>query len=247
MCKKAVDIYEHHTIELTWKVRIGIISFLICFIALWTLSSYVDDQNKNVGDTNVYLNEEACFAGEIFVKVTSLNVDTIESEEIDSDGDALSSYVMNLGITIEQRHIDFFTNKVKFSPKCFALKSVNLKAKTLMSIFIESLAKATIAAALGAGIEGTINIIDETINFASEYTTESIENAELLNGDFKPIKSADDSFPSFYPYKIQGVTEISLSFPIKQEYLDSKNLIVLAIDDFLHWEKQIFLIVRPDD
>lgn len=146
---------------------------------------------------------------------------------------------------VEQRHTDGWINKVKIKPSCFKLKSVNLKARSKMAVFIECLAKETISVMIGGAVDGSINIIEETINYAADYTLASIENAENSKVDFKPIKCNKDSFQTFQPYKIDGPTYINLSFQIKDEYLQSDNLIVLAIDDIAHIEKRIFLITRP--
>ena len=147
---------------------------------------------------------------------------------------------------IEQRHTDGWLNRVKIKPSCFKLKSVNLKARSKMEIFFECLAKETISVIAGGAIEGSINIIEETINYAADYTLSSIENADNNKVDFKPIKCSKDSFEPFYPHKVDGETNIELSFPIKKEYLESENIIVLAIDDVSHVEKRIFLITRPE-
>ena len=221
-----------------------------CFLAAGFVGgSYGYDASKDSGDKNVYLNEEACFADEIFVKVNSINVMKQENAEevLDEDGDILSNYTLNLGLSVEQRHTDWWTNKVKIKPSCFKLKSVNLEARSKMAVFIECLAKETLAIMLGGAVEGSINIIEETINFIADYTTASIENAQNSEVDFKPIKCAADSFQPFKPYKTKGPSSFDLSFPIKQEYLDSEKLIVLAIDDITHVEKRIFLTTRPEN
>lgn len=41
------------------------------------------------------------------------------------------------------------------------------------------------------------------------------------------------------------VTIVKLSFPIKQEYLDSENIMVLTVDKIDKFEKRIFLMPRP--
>lgn len=81
---------------------------------------------------------------------------------------------------------------------------------------------------------------EETLNYSSDYTLNSIENAENCKEDFKPIKCNNDSFESFYTYEIDGTTYIELSFPIKQKYLESDNVIVLAIYAVTHIEKRVF-------
>ena len=219
----------------------------IAIIGAFVLTSCFNDEYKDSGDKNVYLNEEACFADEVFVKVVSINVMKQESNEevLDEEGDVLSSYTLNVGLSIEQRHTDWWINRVKIKPPCFKLKSVNLQAKSKMAVFIECLAKETLAIMISGAVEGSINIIEETINYVADYTTSSIENAQNSEVDFKPIKCAADSFEPFKPYKVKGPSSVNLSFPIKQEYLESENLIVLAIDSISHVEKRIFLTTRP--
>ena len=96
---KLYDLHEKAEIVFPWKYRFILIGFLVLFIGIGVLNSYFADQNKNTGDTNVYLNEEACFADEIYISVQSLNVTTSEDiNQTDDDGDALSEYTLNLGL-----------------------------------------------------------------------------------------------------------------------------------------------------
>ena len=234
------------TFPIKYRVLLGVGAATL--IGIWLLNSYLGDKYKDTGDTNIYLGEEACFADEIFVSAYSISVSKQESEvaSLDEDGDALSQYTLNLGLTVEQRHSDWWTNLVTIKPSCFKLKSVNLKARSKMSVFFECLAKETLSLMIGGAVEGSINIIEETINYAADYTLASIENAQNSQVDFKPIKCDKDSFEPFAPRKIKGKTHIDLSFPIKEEYLESDNLIVLAINDISHSEKRIFLTTRPN-
>ncbi len=246
---KLKSFFKKCEIKFDKKTQLLLLLLLIVIIVALVLS-FVLNANKNnnteKSDNNVYLKEEVCFADEIYFSVDSINVlKTDTNGEIDEDGDELSEYILNLGVNIEQRNVDKHVNKVKISPSCFKLKNVNLKAKSKMSVFLECLAKETLSIIAGGAIGGSINIIEETINYAADYTLSSIENATNSQIDFKPIKCSDDSFDVFYPYQIEGKTHINLSFPIKQDYLESENVIVLAIDDVLHLEKRIFLIVRP--
>lgn len=247
MCKKFLKIHDAHDVEFSVKYRIMLIILVIVIIGCGVLKSYIDDSNKDTGDKNVYLNEEICFADEIYIKVISINVEKQENNgSLDDDGDILSDYTLNLSLEIEQRHTDFWLNKIKIKPQNFSLKSVNLEAKSNMGIFFEKLFQSTISSMLSGGIEGSINIIDDTISFVEDYTLASIENAERNKTDFKEIKCNNNEFEPFYPYKTDGMAIINLSFPIKQEYLESKNVIVLAIDQIGHFEKNIFLITRPE-
>lgn len=83
--------------------------------------------------------------------------------------------------------------------------------------------------------------------FAGDYTLENIQNAVYSRAVFKPIKCDSNSFEPFYPREKEGATNISLSFPIKQEYLESDNVMVLAIDAWNHVERRVFLITRPNN
>ena len=246
MCKKLLSIHEAHEVKFPIFYRIMLIVLAVVLVGGLLLKSYFDNVNKDTGDKNVYLNEEVCFGDEVFIKVTSLNVQNQEEIDTDEDGDILSNYVLNLELQIEQRHTDFWLNKIKISSENFSLKSVNLEAKSNMSVFFENLFQCTLNAMLSGGIDGSINIIDETAGFIKDYTLASIENAERKKTDFKEIKCNKNQFEPFYPYKEKGSKKINLSFPIKQEYLDSKNVIVLAIDQVTHFEKNIFLVTRPE-
>ena len=237
------------SVSRTNRIWIGIGAVaLISAIALSSISAYDDkDLNKNSGDTNVYLEEEVCFADEIFIKVNSINVFKDETVDgVDEDGDQLSQYTLSLGVSVEQRNTDGWINKVTIKPTNFSLKSVNLEAKSKMEVFFECLAKETLAIMISTGVEGSINIIEETINYIADYTTASIENAENNSVDFKPIKCKKDAFKKFKPRKFEGPVNMDLNFPIKQEYLESNNLIVLSIDKINRFEKRIFLTTRPE-
>lgn len=245
---KIIDFLEKHEIKFDWKTRGVLIGLLVLVLGIAALNTWAyADKRKDSGDKNVYLNEEVCFADEIYIAATSINVMTNTEQDgtTDEEGDTLSSYTLNLGIYVEQRHEDFWTNKVKIKPSCFKLKSVNLQAKSKMAVFFECLAKETLSIIIGGAVGGSINIIEETINYIADYTESSIVNASNSAVDFKPIKCDSNSFEPFYPYKNNGKTYVDLSFPIKTEYLESNNLIVLAIDDISHIEKRIFLTTRP--
>lgn len=101
-------------------------------------------------------------------------------------------------------------------------------------------------ALLSGAIDGGVNIIEETINLAGEYITEISENVSTKDSKFKSIKATKKQFDEFKPKEKEGVTTVELSFPIKQEYLESENTIVLTIDAWNHVERRIFLIVRPN-
>lgn len=240
------------------SVRILSIIGLVTIIGVLILASVLGNNNKPK-DLNVYLNEEVCFADEVFIKVVGLSVDKseINEVEIDEDGDELSEYILNLLISIEQRNTDNYINKITMKSEMFTLKSVNLKSKSKMQVFFNSLATVTLQTSIGLLIGGAVDgsleygvmdAIETGIDFASEYTTESIENAKTLKTDFKPIKATKNQFEPFNPRdNMNEATIVKLSFPIKQEYLESKNIMVLTVDKIDKFEKRIFLIPRPID
>lgn len=248
MCKKAFDIYDKHEISFPIRYRIMIGAALLLFLIGCGLNTWRSKSvNNDTKDTNVYLGEEICYAGGIYIKANSISVDSNIDQEnsLDDDGDNLSKYTLNLGLEIERRGGNFWTSTVKLKSQYFSLKSINLKAKNKMAIFFELLAKETVAAAVGIAIGGSVNIIEETVNYIEEYTSESIENAANSSVDFKPIKCSKNQFEPFKPVEGHEPYFVSLSFPIKQEYLDSENLITLSIDQVTHFEQRIFLIKRP--
>lgn len=226
-----------------WFLRLGPILFIVLALLAGTITSYSRTSN-DVKDPNVYLDEETCYAGGIYIKANKISV--IESkEEYDEDGDKLSPYTLRIGISIQRRGGNFWTGVNKIRSNNFTLKSVNLESKSKMGVFIECLFKATVSAAIDVAL-GDVNIIGETLNFVEEYTLESIENAQNSSVDFKPIKCSKGQFEPYKPKDGDEPREHMLEFPIKQEYLESKNLIVLAIDQATHVEQRIFLTKRPN-
>ena len=219
-----------------------------CLLSVLVVSAIINTCTGNIPkDTNVYLNEEICFADKVYIKVNKMSVTENESDEdLDSDGDSLSKYVLNLDLSIQRRSEKTKDSNMVIKPQMFQLKSVNLKLKSKMAVFVNALFKATLSALVSGTVAGEINIIEETANFAGEYITGSIENAITLKTDFKPISANQDSFDNFELNNQSDVVNVSLHFPIKQEYLESENVIVLAVDTWNHFEKRIFLITRPN-
>ena len=62
----------------------------------------------------------------------------------------------------------------------------------------------------------------------------------------KPIKATKNQFEEFELSGIRDEREVAVSFPIKQEYIDSENTIVLTIDKANCVERRIFLVKRPE-
>lgn len=237
-------------IKLPTKLRIVIIGIFLAVILAGVLGTIFGQEAQEKAppeDTNVYLNEEVCFAQDIYIKVVGLSVDEIEAEEgtKDADGDELSPYILNLTIDIEQRAEKKGKNTT-IDSEMFTLKSSNIKSKSHMKMFFSALARTTAMALLEGAVTGEVNIIEETINLAEEYVTEVSENVSTKESKFKPIKATKKQFEEFKPKEKEGTTRVELSFPIKQEYLESENTIVLTIDAWNHVERRIFLIVRPE-
>lgn len=231
---KLLDWHNSHDTKLSWPVRIALIGGVLLIVAALSIKTCFqkDIESESQTDNNVYLNEEICFAKEIYISVLSINVNKWEN-----------TYLLNLEASIEQRSNDGKLDKVKISPDDFVLKSVNLNSRSPISVFFECLFEATLSAALGGGIEGSINIIDETASFIGDYTIEAISNA-VGNATFRAKNSSQ--FEPFYPRDAERATAIPLSFEVKKEQLEkTTNVIVLAIDQWNHWEKHIFLTERP--
>lgn len=226
-----------------WFVYI-VCSVLLLFIVVKAIIN--TEKGEKPKDLNVYLNEEVCFADNIYIKVNKMNVTENEDEFVqDNDGDELSKYILNLELTVQRRSDKKKNKEIEIKPNMFQLKSVNLKSKSRMAVFFESMFKATLNALVSGAVNGEINIIEETIGFAEEYISESIDNAQTLKTDFKPISANSNSFEKFYLDNQSELVNVQLHFPIKQEYMDSENVIVLAVDTWDHFEKRIFLIQRP--
>lgn len=223
------------------------VSLLVIFVVFGTIKSKCSsEESKAPEDTNVYLGEEVVFGQDYPIKIVGMSVEKIEEQKDiqDEDGDILSPYILNLKINIKQ-----VSNKkcgdVKFKSEMFTLKNVNIKSKSKMAIFFETLFKTTFEMSLSMAVDGEINIIDTTIGFAQDYLTEVSENI-ITETKFKPIKASKKQFEEFTFSKIGEEKEVSISFPIKHEYLESENTIVLTIDTLDCLERRIFLIQRPN-
>lgn len=242
---KFVDWYENFSLKFDKKYQILVGISLVVVIVGVIVGTYFGKPKPEPVDKNVYLNEEICFADEVFIKVIGLRVEenAIEAGD-DIEGDKLSKYFLNLTVSVHQRNTDFYTNKITISPEMFLLKSVNLKSKSKMAVFFESMAKATLNSALSVAM-GDVNIIDELVGFAEQYAEGSIENAENSKTDFKSMKLEKTAFEPFKPRESKEPIILNISFPIKQEYLESDNVIVLTVDKIDKWEKRIFLMTRP--
>ena len=208
---------------------------LLLIAGLNTFNYYKNPPDEKNVDSNIYLNEEVCFAKEVYISVIGINV---EKEE--------ETYYLHLLTNVIQRCEDNKPDKILIEPKNFVLKSVNLKAKSQMSVFFECLFKASVSVLVSGAVEGSVNVIEETISFIGDYTSESISNAVDKETKFKKVK-ANDTFESFYPRDKEEATILDLVFPLSVKNLEqTDNIIVLTIDQFWHIERRIFLITRPE-
>lgn len=217
------------------------INRLVVFVLLLVLfslllTSCAEERNDEEQDTNVYLGEEACFAGEIYIKVTKMNY-SIDN----SDG-----YTLHLELEIEQRNEDRYKNIVTISPKMFKLKSSNARLEVAQRVFIESIVAAGIDAGVSVIFGETPTPLDTFVAAAEHYVDNIREIVNTKGKAFKDVQLSDDSFLPIEIWKTEGVSKIDIVFVISEEVLNSQSLVVLAIDDRYHWERAIFLIPRPE-
>jgi hypothetical protein len=233
---KIVNILDKSTYHPTKVVRFILIILLAVIVGVAVIAFiFPRDQQPEVVDIdeNVYLYEEVVFAGEVYIKVIGINV--IETEGI---------YTLNLQTRIEQFKADGGANHLLIKPSMFRLKLVDKNARSNMSVFVESLARATVSAIAAGAIGGDINVIEETLGLAADYIQGSIENSSSSE---KAISLTNDHFDEFYPDSNLGNSQIiDLSFVLTDEFLQSSKTMVLSIDSYFKWEKNIFLVMRPN-
>ena len=157
---KLLDTIKKATISVPKKIRIAFVTIAILaltIVGINTCSNAISPRDEQIVDSNIYLNEEVCFAKEIYISVTGINITKNDD-----------SYILHLTTTIEQRCIDNKPDKIIIEPKNFVLKSVNLKAKSRMSVFFESLFKASLSILVSGAIDGSVNLIEETLSFVGD-------------------------------------------------------------------------------
>ena len=243
---KVSDCVEKHNVKFPWDYRILIVILVIVFLGCVFINQKCSpEKSQSPEDTNVYLNETVGFGTDYEIKVIGINVEKDETAEgtLDEDDETLSSYTLNLTINIKKISNKKWT-KVTFESNMFTLKSVNLNSKSLMGVFFETLAQKTLEIALSIAIEGEINIIEETAGLVGDYTTAVVDNLKDEE-KMKPIKATKNQFESFEMKDVGEERIIKVSFPIKQQYLETNNTIVLTIDRKNCWERRVFLIERP--
>jgi len=222
-----------------------LIAVLLVVIGGTVKAKVFPKESNSPEDVNVYLGEEILFGQDYQISVVGMLVDKEDNQEAakDADGDILSPYCLNLKIQIKK-----VSNKkwgeIQFESEMFKLKNVNLKSKSKMAVFFEALFKNTVEMSLSMVVDGEVNIIDSAVGFVGEYLTEISENV-VTESQFKPIKATKNQFDKFKLPKVGDEKEVSISFPIKQEYLESEKTIVLTIDKWNCVERRIYLVKRP--
>lgn len=253
MMKLLSEIFEWFSVKFSRPTRIIMAVFLVVVVLAIILTSTLrkcsSNQEQIEADTNVYLNEEVCYAGNIYLSVVGLNV-IKNSDEVnyDEDGDKLSEYTLNLKLSVEYRSEKEVSKNEKSAmirSDYFSLKETNIENKGAMGLFFENLAKATLSAMLDVAVGGDINVLESTASFALDYASSVVDEVSTKKSKLKPIKASKNQFEPFRPSENEGKTFIDLSFQLKENYLESNRTIVLAVDTWNHWEKHIFLITRP--
>ena len=235
------ELYEAFTIKFSIGVRIfigvaffGTIGLIILISSLF--GNDVDEDNPNEHNVNnVFLFEEVEFASEAYFRCIGINAG-------ENDG----IYTLNLFLDIEQWNTDINVNQFELTTDMFELRLSDINSKSNMSVFLESLAQATVSAVGSVVLGGEINVIGETVDFASNYITGSIENS--LSDENNVIKALPNTFEPYYPYEYMGETKtIKVAFELTSEFLSSSKSMVLSIDEGLLTKQQnIFLVLRPN-
>lgn len=81
--------------------------------------------NKNPKDLNVYLNEEVCFADNVYIKVNKMAVYENKTINFLNDGNALSKYILHLNLSIQRRSEKTKNKPITINSNMFQLKNVN--------------------------------------------------------------------------------------------------------------------------
>ena len=135
-----------------WLIRIPCIVLVLAIVLIAVINTITGVKPK---DLNVYLNEEVCFADNVYIKVDKMNVtENDENETSDEDGDILSKYILNLELSVQRKSDKKKNKQIEINPKMFQLKSVNLKSKSKMAVFFESMFKATVSSLISSSVEG---------------------------------------------------------------------------------------------
>ena len=128
--EKIFKILDDHDIDFPVICRIGagVLVLLIIIIALLNTFLPQTTESEAPEDTNVYLNEEVCYAKDIYIKVNNMSVTQPDDEESEI------KYYLHLIVIIEQR-TDGKPKSTKISPSNFELRAINQKAKGKLGLF----------------------------------------------------------------------------------------------------------------
>jgi len=239
---KFIEFISKFSIKFSGPSRIFAGIFVVVIIMLGAISLMSHDSSNDDNpidnieeDRNAYLYEEIQYADEIYINCVGINAVQNDDE----------SYTLNLKVKIEQWNTDSYINQLEIKPEMFEIRLVDTNAPSQMSVFMSSLARATILTAASIAVGGEINVIEQTLEFASDYATSVIENAE--SNDTLKIKANNEDFEPFKPYMKNGIpTYVNLSFDITEEYLTSYKTMVLSVDTWFTWQQNIFLTLRPN-
>lgn len=224
--------------KILYKIVLIVLSLIImiCFVACDKIEVTVKTNDKEQ-DNNIYLFEEACFAGEVYFTVTNM--------EIQENPD----FAIILTINVEQRNEDRYENNIDITSDMFTIKSTNNAMSLAIGTFYSAILKAGIEAGIGAIFGETPSAVDVIGTIVEEYADNIVDIVEEAQSSFS-IKASGDQFEPFKSKNIEGSTNIKVRFDFTEEQLKTEKLIMLVIDDGSkntgHLKRKIYLITRPE-
>lgn len=188
-------------------------------------------------DKNIYLFEEACFAGEVYFTVTSMEI--LEDP----------NFSLILTIDVEQRNEDRYKNNIDITSDMFTIKSTNNATLIAIGSVYTSILQTGIEAGIGAIFGESSSAIDIMLSAVENYADAIPDIVEEALSSFK-IKATKNQFEPFKSRDIEGKKTITVQFDFTEEQLQSDRLIMLEIDDGSkntgHFKRKIYLIPRPE-
>lgn len=234
------------------KMRRALIILLIVFSVVFVSSCNlggnsfgvvkIDNEQTNVEqdkkqDKNIYLYEEACFAGEVYFTVKEIEIQNTPS------------FALILTIDVEQRCTDLYKNNIDITSDMFTIKSTNNATKKAIGALYISVLGACVEAGIGAILGDSPEVIDVVSSVVENYIDEIPGIIEEAQSSFK-IKAQKNQFQSFKPREQKGVTTIKVKFDFTEEQLNTERLIMLEINDgeknSWHFKRMVYLIPRPE-
>ena len=221
------------------------ILFIITLIALITMTacnlfepdSETLETKDAEQDKNIYLFEEACFAGEVYFTVTSMEI--LEDP----------NFSLILTIDVEQRNEDRYKNNIDITSDMFTIKSTNNATLIAIGSVYTSILQTGIEAGIGAIFGESSSAIDIMLSAVENYADAIPDIVEEALSSFK-IKATKNQFEPFKSRDIEGKKTITVQFDFTEEQLQSDRLIMLEIDDGSkntgHFKRKIYLIPRPE-